>query len=63
VRQFAQNGGALPADEVLKQEMLAVDAWYDERGRLQLETKKDVNAKVHRLGLAQRPQLAALLER
>jgi hypothetical protein len=55
VRQFAQNGGALPADEVLKQEMLAVDAWYDERGRLQLEPKKDVNAKVHRLGLAQRP--------
>lgn len=46
VRQFIGNGGALPADEMLKQEMLAVDAWYDEAGRLQLEPKKDINAKL-----------------
>jgi hypothetical protein len=45
VRQFIRNGGTLPADE-LKQEMLAVDAWYDEQGRLQLDPKKDINAKL-----------------
>jgi hypothetical protein len=46
VRQFIQDGGALPGDELLKQEMLAVDAWYDEQGRLQLEPKKEINAKL-----------------
>ena len=46
VRQFTQNGGHVPDDAMLREEMLAVNAWFDEQGRLQLEPKKDINAKL-----------------
>jgi hypothetical protein len=46
LREYIAEGGCLPEDKELREELLAIGAWHDEAGRLQLEAKRDVLAKL-----------------